>query len=381
MFNNHGSQVSCSEEALQRSCFEGVRGYPGHHEDSFDWSEVRQQLHASQNHLVESTVSSVSQRSGRFRHRAFGLCIDSNLPLPGLPSSLETDPADICVHLAHEHLSTPVELLYRSPNLDEAGEPILLVWGTCCQAYRFDYCDGTRFWITATGSEVYSTWPSGLTADDTVVYLYGPILGFILRLRGIVSLHASGVLLDDRAIALIGAPGAGKSTTAAAFVRAGYRAITDDVFAILDSPQGFLVQPAYPGIRLWPESVRDLWGSPDALPRLTMGWEKRYLNLQDESYSADSRPLPVTAAYFLAERVEDPRAPYLDAEPPSVLDLLANTYAGYALNPQMRAHEFDVLTRFANSVPARRLVPHSDAARLPELCRLIEEDLSARAVK
>ena len=223
---------------------------------------------------------------------------------------------------------------------------------------------------------MFASWPDGLTLQDAAVYLYGPILGFILRLRGVVSLHGSGVLLKDRGIALVGPPGAGKSTAAAAFVRSGYPILTDDVFALIDSERGFLVQPGYPGIRLWPESVRNLWGSADALPQLTKTWDKRYLNLENEGYDCDSRPVPIAAIYLLGARTEDRKAPYFE-NATSLLDLLANTYAGYALSPEMRAREFDVLTRLMISVPVRKVVPHSDPAKLPALCRLIEQDVAA----
>src|SRR3954447_7255771 len=108
MVKSHGSQEPCSQEALQRSCSEGVRRYSGHHEDSCVRSEVRQQLHAGEDDLVTTSSESAS-----FRYRAFGLCIDSNLPLAGLPSALKSDSIDICVHFAHEDSSSPLELLHE----------------------------------------------------------------------------------------------------------------------------------------------------------------------------------------------------------------------------------------------------------------------------
>lgn len=296
----------------------------------------------------------------------------------GLPSALTSDAVDVRLYLQTSQQPELLDHLYKSPYLADNGQPILTVHRTSSQGFWFHYCDGTCFHINQNGSEVFATWPDGLTLEDTTVYFYGPILGFILRLRGVVSLHASGVLLPGGAIGLIGPPGAGKSTTAACLVQSGFRGLTDDVFALIDGPQGFRVQPAYPGIRLWPESVQNLWGSADALPRLTPNWEKRYLNLEAQPDSNNFQPLPIAAVYFLGERIDDPRAPYIESVPLSLLDLLANTYAGYALTPQMRAHEFDLLTRFANSVPARKLVPHADAAQLPKLCHLLRDDMSSR---
>lgn len=207
------------------------------------------------------------------------------------------------------------ETLYRSPYLDETGEPILTIHRAAGNGFQFCYRDGTRFYVNAGGSEVFAAWPDALTFEDALAYLYGPILGFVLRLRGTVTLHASGVVVDGRGIALIGPPGAGKSTTAAAFARAGYRVLTDDVFALIDQHDRFSVQPAYPGIRLWPESVESLWGSPDALPKMTPTWEKRYLDLPQNGYEFDTRPVPLAAIYVIGERSAAANAPHFGSPP------------------------------------------------------------------
>jgi hypothetical protein len=286
---------------------------------------------------------------------------------------------NVRVHLQTNKQFPRLEVLYRSSYLDEAGEPILTVCRTANEGFHFAYRDGTWFHLSNTGSEVFAAWPDELTLEDAVPYLYGPIFGFILRLRGVVSLHGSGVVVEGRGVALIGPPGAGKSTTAAAFARAGFHVLTDDVFALIDGGDRFLVQPAYPGIRLWPESVQNLWGSPDALPQMTPTWEKRYLNLEHHGYGFDSHPVPVAAIYVIAERSGDSAAPTFGVGP-SFLDLLTNTYAGYVLSPEMRAHEFDVLTRLMSSVPVRTVIPHADPARLPALCDLIAQDVRTAAL-
>jgi hypothetical protein len=377
MLHTHGSEKFRREETLHVAGSEGVRGHSGNHSDPGERSEVRQQLHAREDHVTELPLNGAAPRGpASFWHRAFGLCIESSRALSGLPPCNPAAAADIRVHLPSPEKFALLDFLYRSPYPDEAGAPIVTIRRTADGGFCFQYSDGTCFFLNATGSEVFASWPDGLTLEDTTVYLYGPILGFILRLRGVVSLHGSGIELNGRGVALVGPPGAGKSTTAAAFVQAGFRALTDDVFALVDTDAGFFTQPAYPGIRLWPESVRNLWGSADALPRLTRSWEKRYLNLERQKHAGDFQPVPIAAIYLLGARSEDPLAPYFEGAP-SLLDLLANTYAGYALSAAMRAHEFDVLSRCMSSVPVRKVIPHVDPARLPALRSLIEKDAGA----
>ena len=121
--------------------------------------------------------------------------------------------------------------------------------------FGFFYNDGARFAVEREGREVWADWPENYTLSDACTYLLGPVMGFILRLKGTVCLHASAVAIDDRAIALLGLPGSGKSTMAAAFARFGFPVLADDVVALSDKGDHFLVQPAYPRVNLWPQSV------------------------------------------------------------------------------------------------------------------------------
>ena len=55
----------------------------------------------------------------------------------------------------------------------------------------FVYADGTHFVVNQEGTTIWAGWPTTSTLEATFIYLLGPILGFVLRLRGVVSLHAS----------------------------------------------------------------------------------------------------------------------------------------------------------------------------------------------
>ena len=126
-----------------------------------------------------------------------------------------------------------------------------------------------------------------------------PVIAFALRLRGVTCLHASSIAVGGHAIGLLGQPGAGKSTTAAAFARLGYSILSDDV-AVLDyRGDRFLVPPGYPRNNLWPDSVRALFGSEDALPKITATWGKRYLPLDQNGHRFQESPLPLGAIYML----------------------------------------------------------------------------------
>jgi hypothetical protein len=201
-------------------------------------------------------------------------------------------------------------------------------------------------------------------------------MGFVLRLRGITSLHASAVAVGDFAVALAGCPGAGKSTTAAAFARCGFPVLADDVVALRDHEERFFVEPGYPRLNLWPDSVIALLGSDEASPRITPTWNKRYMALGENGYRFTSEALPLGAIYVLGTREPALLNPVLVdlAGGEAVTTLVANTYVNYLLDRDMRRQEFDVLSRLVARTAIRRIRLPGDPSALPNICQTIAAD-------
>jgi len=271
------------------------------------------------------------------------------------------------------------ELTYVSPHSSETGEPALQVWLVSKGAFlHIAYSDGTQFWLDRKRETLWAVWPDTLSLENTASYLFGPILGLLLRLRDVTCLHASAVAFGDRSVAFVGAAGAGKSTTAAVFARQGYGVLSDDIVALMEQGRTFHIMPAYPHLCLWPDSVKMLYGSSEALPRFIPEWDKRRLDLGEQGTRFESRPLPLGAIYIFGERGPDP-APSVDAvrQQDALLSLIASTYANAILGRELRAREFQVLGRLVEAVPIRRLRPHNDPSRLGELCTIIREDFES----
>jgi hypothetical protein len=238
------------------------------------------------------------------------------------------------------------------------------------------YCDGAEFVIDATASEIFGISRSALTLDDLLVYLQGPILGFVLRLRGTTCLHASAASFDGRAFGIMGAGGGGKSTSAAILARMGLPVLTDDVLALVDRDTAFEVQPGLPRVLLWSESVRALFGDPEALPRIVGTWDKRYLDLTLPGYRFAQQATPLAALYALGERLA-PDAPTQITElrgAEAMPYLLANTYANDFLDAGQRARELEVLCRLASHLPVRLVRAPDDRARATDVCEAILAD-------
>ena len=316
-----------------------------------------------------------------YRCSLYGLGVIANRPIPGVPpSTIASEDVRIYFGLLPDWLNDvtakQIETSYVAEYKSECGEPALRVFRVLDgMYYRFYYADQTEFLIDRAGTEVWSQWSQPLTLEDTATYLLGPVMGFVMLLRGIVCLHASAVAVGDKAIALLGPAGSGKSTTAAAFSDRGYRVLAEDVVTLDDRGGHFFVRPGYPCIRLWPASVKALYGSESHLPKLTPNWDKCYLDLKEQFHS---QPLPLAAIYHLGERRHDTTAPFVEILDRSegLLSLIANTYATKLMDKEMRAREFELLTRVLSNVPLRRVTPHADPARIPELCDCILKDFN-----
>ena len=211
-----------------------------------------------------------------FTYSVFGVTIRSSAPIPGLVplQAPDEDRADIELNLgcsadpfAARHSSHSESVVYTSVYTGPSGTPALRIFQEEKHGlFHLVYFDGMQFWMDRHGTELWASWPSESSAEEAATYLLGPVLGLLLRFRGITCLHASAVAIGGSVIAFVGAEGAGKSTTAAAFARAGYAAVSDDVVALVERDGDFFVSPSYPHLCLWPESVEMLYGTLDALP-------------------------------------------------------------------------------------------------------------------
>jgi hypothetical protein len=111
--------------------------------------------------------------------------------------------------------------------------------------------------------------------DFLSLFIVSEPLGILLFQRGDILLHASAIKLPNGdGIVFMGEPGAGKSTTAAAFVKAGCNIISDDLVAIRIIDEKPYLIPSFPQIKLWKKSVEGLGYSYDEVERIVEGTNK-----------------------------------------------------------------------------------------------------------
>lgn len=308
--------------------------------------------------------------------------IQSEWPL-SLPGRCLDDsiPTDLFVHVSQGSGSTIAEpawpVFYVSGDVDEDGRPEFSASrDPVSQAVRMAYSDGFVFQIDAIGQQIDIQWPVGHAIEELIPAFLGPVMGVALRLRGLVCLHASAVVIDGQAVALIGDSGAGKSTTAAAFAKYGHAVMTDDVLALTLDGSEFIVSPAYPWVRLWPESVAGLFSDAEALPRMVAGWDKRILDLTQPGYRFQADALPLGALYFLGPRLDTGEQPLGGAMNPTegLMQLITDSFATNFQDKARRAAEFNTLGRLVNELPLRSISAPTQLSEIDALCEAIVLD-------
>lgn len=316
-------------------------------------------------------------------YRAYGLWLGADRVIPGLIRGSDDSRVDVHVRLGSEPAGRkdelPNELFVReSRNDTEHGraESIALPRNGG-DGYRLRFADGTVFIVDGCGSHIWARWPEELTLEDTVVYLLGPVLAFVLRLRGSTCLHASAFVNDGGAVALLGPSGAGKSTIAASFAGRGFPVICDDTLALEERNGRVIAQPGYPRLRLWPDATTILDDVPRWLPKLTPNWDKRYLDLQHERYRHARDAMPLVAIYLIDWRRQDPTTPFVSPLNASagLLSLITNIRSDCYPDKQSHRREFDMIGRLARDIPIRRIAARTGSRSLGGLCDSILSDL------
>lgn len=236
---------------------------------------------------------------------------------------------------------------------------------------------GVAFAFSPDGSDARCVAPVGTDPALLESMAMGPLFSFLVWLRGGQALHASAVLVDGQAVAFCGISGAGKSTTAAQFVRLGHPLITDDVMAWRWEDDACLVQTGPTRVKLWPDSAAAVQSEEvGGLPRVHAQVDKRIVNLPaDAALTATEYPL---SCIYLLTPGADPARDLSAAE--AFVALKEHCRDDSILPRELRARQFEELARLVRSVRVQRVPAHSGLDRLDEFGRTLLADIRTRAV-
>jgi len=307
-----------------------------------------------------------------YSRTAFGLAlsIDQRISIPGLghnpasvaadlPSRIHLDPAAL-----NQRWDTVTATPFRAREL-RFGETLLM-------SVDFAEPAGYLLWARDFGRVLISIDGMELLCDpDPAVEDWANILAFqalplAATIRGLEVLHASGVVLDGRAILLAGPPGAGKSSLAAALVRAGGQLLSDDAVALELSDGALIAHPGSTALQLRSAENQRLSAKERAMLGHTIG------SVADKQrYVSASTPEPVAlGSVFLLERSDDePAVERIAAVDP--FELIASTFNLSVRTPARLLRQLDVVSTIADRGLAHRLRVQSsiDATQLASIIK------------
>jgi hypothetical protein len=122
-----------------------------------------------------------------------------------------------------------------------------------------------------------------------------------------------------------------------------------------------------------------LFGSREALPPFTPGWDKRCLTLTAAGMFV-GRSLPLRAIYLISDR-RGAGAPSVASVPvgTAVITLLGNIYGNLLFHRELRVPELDVVHKLVTTVPVRSATRGLVPASVDALCDAVLNDLARRS--
>jgi hypothetical protein len=134
-----------------------------------------------------------------WRYSACGLVIESDAPIKGWQPATGNVRPDVTISLRDSTAPDPTnveygDVWYVSPEVTESGSPEMTIEAGPT-GYRLTYGDDVMFAVSGTAGHISLRRAAAPASPDIAAYLSGSVLGFVLRVRGLVPLHASAVVV------------------------------------------------------------------------------------------------------------------------------------------------------------------------------------------
>jgi hypothetical protein len=222
------------------------------------------------------------------KYKAFDLIFESEIVLPYIPEA--TGKTDVLIKEGNvpDNLPHPVE---KGVAFEIAPNEFLLT-----------VPDIARFYIS-NGDHILFQRLNDVPDHEVIAFLLGIIMAPLMQQRQHLTLHASAVLYQGKALLFMGNSGVGKSTLASAFYNEGATFITDDLGVIAFSNDGRAkLLPSFPLMKLW----QDILDKNHILERKKVifrsGVNKYYIPVQE---SFPDEPVEIGAVFALTTGNEE----------------------------------------------------------------------------
>lgn len=285
-----------------------------------------------------------------------GLAVVSEIELPELlPGAGAVPDAEIRL----------IAALPEAADLQDLGAG----WWAGPGAVRIEAAGVARFHVQD-GARILVEVAPGAAAADVRLYLLGSAFGALLHQRGLLPLHAAGIVLEHGCCAIGGDSGAGKSTLSAFIRQRGYRSLADDVLAVEQRATGPYALPGYPQTKLWADSALSLGLETGGRTRVDGTRDKYYFDIdRDASFCGEARPLQ--RFYVLCEAETAPSITQVGNAEALAL-LTGNTYRPFLLQPMgLWARHFAACAQLLRDVEVYRLARRRELGEMDAVVDLL----------
>jgi hypothetical protein len=303
-------------------------------------------------------------------YRLYGLKVRSPWRLSS-PAVEGSEAPDVIIERTTDAAFADIDSAFRADGNDPSG-------------FRYQRLPGGRhhvrwgtdfeFLVERQGQRVLARSSPNAGPGSFITYLLSQALSFVLLERGVEPLHATVVAVGGRAVGFMGAPGTGKSTLAAEFLRMGAKVVTDDLLVVDRAESGFLAHPGPPRIKLSPEVARRLLGDgTSGVPTTAAG--KLIIPLGDGTWSADpvrlDRLYVLQVSYAPTGRVSIRGV----SERRALLELTRNTFNPVVVTPPRLRRQFQAASTLASTLPVKTVSYPRDLGRIAAVREAILCDL------
>ncbi|MCI0558898.1 MAG: hypothetical protein MN733_10415 [Nitrososphaera sp.] len=324
------------------------------------------------------------QSSNWQTYRLFGLVVRSDFPLSLNPLNVADDEEEALLFTCSE--SPPLEYnwehvkaSYASSILDKHNRSVAFL-------FELAECDVMRF----TDSVDFYLWRDRIIChlrhpiDNSTIesHLLGSVLSLWFERQGLGSLHASAVIVENRAVAFMAASTGGKTSLAATFVNAGYPLLTDDVLILEQINRAIRARPGYPQMRMWPAQAHRLFADKEAPTQAHISSAKLRIPIGNGGKGCfQDTPVPLRCFYVLERHVADSSGEEARITPLSaseaVIEFIRHS-SSYGAIQAIRRHAglFNFFVELARRVPVRKLSYPEGFLFLPRIREMILADLA-----
>lgn len=224
-------------------------------------------------------------------YKAYGLTIASSIPLPPL-QPIAPAPADVQIwqeSLLNTPDGEPTKIFRAGIQAAFAQTEPGQDWLLWKPLVHFKAIQGQSLIVDTTSTD----------EDAIALFTMSEAIGLLLFQRGYFLLHGSAIRLQNKGIVFLGEPGAGKSTTVAAFAQRHRQVISDDLVCIRLNEAGEpMLVPAFPQIKIWGKAIAGLQIPQADLTPVREGVDK--FSWHDTAHF-DAQEVPLQRIYVLTK--------------------------------------------------------------------------------